>query len=57
MVPLNTDNFFNGPIWHIDWTLTSTFTLGQNRPGSNGNKGVPHTRQNSRTEASPPDGV
>ena len=36
--------------------LTDTTTLCQSRPGSNGNKGLLHTHQRSRTETLPSDG-
>ena len=44
-------------IWPIDGALTGTTTLGQSGPGSNGNEGVFHIPQSSRTEASPSDTV
>ena len=37
--------------------LTDTTTLGQGGPGSNGNEGVLHSPQISRTEVSPSDAV
>ena len=42
-------------IWLIDWTLTGPTTSGQSSPGSNGNEGVLHIPQSSRTEASSSD--
>ena len=39
-------------IWPIDRTLSSDITPGLNGPGSNGNEGVLHILQSSRTEAS-----
>ena len=44
-------------IWPIDGTLTGTSTLGLSKPRSNGNKGILHTFQISRTGASPSDTV
>ena len=44
-------------IWPIHGTLTGTTTQGQRVPGSNGNKGVLHILQNTRTGASPSDAV
>ena len=41
----------------IDETLTVTTTLGQSGPGSNDNKRVLHIISNSKTEASPSDGL
>ena len=46
--------------WICRWqynnkTLTGTTTLGQSEPGSNGNEGVLHITQISRTRASPSD--
>ena len=41
--------------WYI--TLTGTTAPGQNRPGSNGNEGVFHIPQRSRTGALPSDGL
>ena len=41
----------------LDGTLTGTITLGEDGPGSDGNEGVLHILQNSRTEASPSDGL
>ena len=35
--------------WPIDGTLTSTTTPGHSKPGSNGNEGVLHIPQSSRT--------
>ena len=40
----------------IDATLTDITRLGQSGPGSNGNEGVLHIPQSSRTEAFPSDG-
>ena len=37
----------NSSIWLIDRTLSSFTTLGQSRPGSDGNKEVFHIPQNS----------
>ena len=45
----------NSSIQHIDWTLTGTNTPDQSEPGSNGNGGVLHNPQSSRTRASPSD--
>ena len=39
-------------IWSIEGTLIGTTTLGQRRSGSNGNEGVLHIPQNSKTGAS-----
>ena len=36
-------------IWPIDEILTSTTTLGQSGPGSNGNKGILQTIQSTKT--------
>ena len=44
-------------MWPIDETLTSTTTQGQDGPGSNGNEGVFHILQSSRTEASQSNGL
>ena len=44
---------FNRSIQLIDRILTDTATLGQNGPGSHGNKRVFHTTQISRTGTSP----
>ena len=44
-------------IWLIDGTLSVATTLGQSEPESNGNKGVIHIPQNSKTGASPSDGL
>ena len=41
----------------IDWTLTATTTLGQCRPEINGNEGLLHIPQSSRTVISPSDGL
>ena len=43
----------NSSIWSIDMTLSGATTLGQIAPWSNGNKGVFHIPQNSRTGALP----
>ena len=43
--------------YRYNLTLTDTTTLGQSSSGSNGNEGVLHTSQNSRTGASPSDAV
>ena len=48
----------NSSIWPIDWTLSGTSTLGQSRPGSDGNEGVRHIPQSSNiTGASPSDSL
>ena len=47
----------NTSIWSIDRTLSKATTQGQNGPGSNGNEGVLHIFQNSKTGASPSDGL
>ena len=47
----------NKSIGPIDKTLKSTTTMGQSGPGSNGNEGVIHTCQISRTGSSPSDAV
>ena len=47
--------WLNSSIWSVDGTLTGTTTLGQSRPGSNGNKRVLHTPQSSWTGASTSD--
>ena len=44
-------------IWSIDETLRGTTTLDQSGPGSNGNEGLLHIPQSSKTEASPSDAV
>ena len=49
--------WLNISIWLIDGTLTGTTTLGQSGPGNNGNKGVLHILQSSRTEVSPLGGL
>ena len=41
----------------IDSTLSGASTPGQSGPGSNDNEGVLHIPQNSRTGASPSDGL
>ena len=47
----------NSSTWTIDEILTGTATLGQSKPGSNGNEEILHIPKNSRTEASPSDGL
>ena len=42
-------------IWPIDMTLSGATTLGQSRPGSNGNEGILHIPQSSRAGTSPSD--
>ena len=37
----------NSSIWPIDRNLSGASTLGQNRPGSDGNEGIPHIPQSS----------
>ena len=49
--------WLSSSIWPIVGTLTDTPTLGQSEPGSNGNKGILHIPQNSKTEASSSDGL
>ena len=44
-------------IWSISGTLTGTTTSSQSGPGSNGNEGVFHIPQSSRTETSLSDGL
>ena len=39
-------------IWSIDRTLTSTTIPGQSGPGSNGNEGIHHTPQITKTGSS-----
>ena len=41
----------------VDRTLSGATTLGQSRPGSNGNEGALHTPQISKAGASPSDAV
>ena len=43
----------NSSIWPIDRTLSDATTQGQSGPRSNGNEGVLHISQGSRTGASP----
>ena len=47
----------NSSIWTVDPTLTGTTTLNLSGPGSNGNEGVLHILQGSRTGASPSEGL
>ena len=42
---------WNSSIWPIDWTLSGATTLGQSEPGRNGNKGILHILQVSKTGA------
>ena len=44
-------------LYGFKWTLTSTTSLGQSGPGNDGNEGVLHTPQSSRTGHSPSDVV
>ena len=44
-------------IWPIEGTLTGIITPGQSGPGSNSNERVLHIPQNSKTEASPSNGL
>ena len=53
MVLADTNNSSNRSIWPI----TGTTTMGQSGPGSNGNEGVLHTLQNTKTRASLSDAV
>ena len=50
-------NWLNRSIWLIDRTPTSTTTLGQSEPGSNGNEEVLSTPQSSRTGVLPSHGL
>ena len=50
--PIEYECFLNRSFWSIDRILTHTTTLSQSGPGSNGNKGVPHTPQISKNEVS-----
>ena len=43
-------------IWPIDKTLSGATNPGQSEPGSNGNEGVLHISQISKSGASPSDG-
>ena len=56
-IPIKYKSFLNRSIWPIYETLTGTTTSGQSGPGSNGNEGVFHTTQISRTGVSPSDVV
>ena len=47
----------NSSIWPIERALSGAKTAGQSGPGSNGNKGVLHIPQISKTGASPLDGL
>ena len=49
--------FLNRSIWSLNGTLSDMTPLGQSGPGSNGNEGIFHTPQISRTGASAPDAV
>ena len=49
--------WLNSSTLPIDETITSTITLGQSGPGSNGNEGVLHIPQNFRTVSSSSDAV
>ena len=46
---------WNSSIWPTDRTLSGASTPGQSEPGCNGNKGVLHIPQSSRTVASSSD--
>ena len=48
---LLTVKWLSKSIWLIGGILTGITTLGQSRPGSNGNKGAHYIPQSSRTEA------
>ena len=54
---INCFKWLNSSIPLIDETLTGITTRVQSKPGSKGNEGVIHIRQNSRTEESPLDAV
>ena len=45
----------NSSIWPIDRTFSCATILGQSGPGSNGNKGVFHIPQSSKTGATSSD--
>ena len=47
----------NISVWPIDENITSTTTLGQSGLWSNGNKGIFHIFQSSKTEATPSNAV
>ena len=47
----------NSSIWLIDRTQSDATTPGQSGPGNNGNEGVLHIPQNSKTGASPSNGL
>ena len=47
----------NSSIRLIDKTLSDTTSPGESGPGNNGNEGVLHIPQSSKTEASPSDEV
>ena len=47
----------NSSAWSIDETLTGTTTYGNKRVENNGNKGVLHIPQSSKTRTSPSDAV
>ena len=47
----------NNSIWPIDRTLSGAATLGNNGPENNGNDGVLHIPQTSKTGASSSDGL
>ena len=53
VICLNTVKWSNSSSWPIDGTQSGTTTLGQSGPESNGNEGVFHIFQSSRTGASP----
>ena len=50
-------NILKSSTWFIDGMLTVTSTLEQSRLGSDGNEGVLHIPQNSKTGSSPSDAV
>ena len=49
--------WLNNSIWPIDGTQTGTTTPSQGGPRSNGNEGVLHISQSSKTRVSPLDGL
>ena len=49
---MHTVKWLNSSIWNIDGTKTSTTTLSQSGPESNGNEEVLHIPQSLRTETS-----
>ena len=52
-----TKAWLNSSIWPIDGILKGSTTLSQSRPGSNGNEGILHIPQSSKTRASPSDSL